>query len=99
MAPHYTILLWCNYSKDINLLSSWNQYACRKTLADSRPRIRGRFARNDEIDKNPPVQWSHIGAAEEEDEENQNWVGIFDSLVAANLDQESQGSSSFGLLY
>ncbi|KAH7513899.1 hypothetical protein FEM48_Zijuj11G0031700 [Ziziphus jujuba var. spinosa] len=24
------------------------QYACRKTLADNRPRIRGRFARNDE---------------------------------------------------
>lgn len=25
------------------------QYACRKTLADGRQRIRGRFARNDEI--------------------------------------------------
>ncbi|KAK4341650.1 hypothetical protein RND71_040151 [Anisodus tanguticus] len=25
------------------------QYACRKTLADSRPRVRGRFARNDEF--------------------------------------------------
>ncbi|KAM6578737.1 hypothetical protein CsatB_030574 [Cannabis sativa] len=25
------------------------KYACRKTLADSRPRIRGRFARNEEI--------------------------------------------------
>ena len=25
------------------------QYACRKTLADSRPRIRGRFAKNDEF--------------------------------------------------
>ncbi|KAA8522432.1 hypothetical protein F0562_013207 [Nyssa sinensis] len=25
------------------------KYACRKTLADNRPRIRGRFARNDEI--------------------------------------------------
>ncbi|KAF5478219.1 hypothetical protein F2P56_004800 [Juglans regia] len=30
-----------NFSKTI-------KYACRKTLADSRPRIRGRFARNDE---------------------------------------------------
>ncbi|KAI7742667.1 hypothetical protein M8C21_011200 [Ambrosia artemisiifolia] len=27
------------------------KYVCRKTLADSRPRIRGRFARNDEIEK------------------------------------------------
>ncbi|EYU43744.1 hypothetical protein MIMGU_mgv1a0058392mg, partial [Erythranthe guttata] len=24
-------------------------YACRKTLADSRPRVRGRFAKNDEL--------------------------------------------------
>jgi hypothetical protein len=26
------------------------QYACRKTLADSRPRVKGRFARNGETD-------------------------------------------------
>lgn len=25
------------------------KYTCRKTLADSRPRVRGRFARNDEL--------------------------------------------------
>ena len=25
------------------------QYACRKTLADSRPRVRGRFAKNEEL--------------------------------------------------
>jgi hypothetical protein len=25
------------------------QYACRKTLADNRPRVRGRFAKNDEL--------------------------------------------------
>ncbi|XP_006354533.2 homeobox protein 3 [Solanum tuberosum] len=31
-----------NFSKRI-------KYACRKTLADSRPRVRGRFARNDEF--------------------------------------------------
>ncbi|EMS50724.1 Zinc finger protein CONSTANS-LIKE 3 [Triticum urartu] len=30
-----------NFSKKI-------KYACRKTLADSRPRVRGRFAKNDE---------------------------------------------------
>ncbi|XP_057451504.1 zinc finger protein CONSTANS-LIKE 2-like [Lotus japonicus] len=76
------------------------KYACRKTLADSRPRVRGRFARNDETDQKPTVQWSHIGAAEEEDEEDESWVSIFDSIVAAaNLTQESQASSSFGLLY
>ncbi|KAL6532447.1 hypothetical protein OROGR_014417 [Orobanche gracilis] len=32
-----------NFSKKIKL------YACRKTLADSRPRVRGRFAKNDEL--------------------------------------------------
>lgn len=77
-----------------------NQYVCRKTLADRRPRIRGRFARNDEIDKNTAVEWSHIDGGEEEDEEDENWINIFDSIVAANLvHDEFQGSSSFGLLY
>jgi hypothetical protein len=31
----------------------WKQYACRKTLADNRPRVRGRFARNDEPNEIP----------------------------------------------
>ncbi|CAH8354166.1 unnamed protein product [Eruca vesicaria subsp. sativa] len=31
------------------------KYECRKTLADSRPRIRGRFARNDEISQQEQV--------------------------------------------
>ncbi|XWS74205.1 hypothetical protein CRYUN_Cryun02cG0195900 [Craigia yunnanensis] len=57
------------------------KYACRKTLADSRPRIRGRFARNEEIEKNPQVEWSHIGGEEEDDE---NWINFLDSL-SANL--------------
>ncbi|KHN22013.1 Zinc finger protein CONSTANS-LIKE 3 [Glycine soja] len=76
------------------------KYACRKTLADSRPRIRGRFARNDETAKNPPAQWSHMGNGEEEDEEEENWADFFDSLVPANIAQEPQGSSSsFGVFY
>ncbi|KAK8539404.1 hypothetical protein V6N13_104361 [Hibiscus sabdariffa] len=33
-----------------NILSRFKEvYACRKTLADSRPRVRGRFAKNDEF--------------------------------------------------
>lgn len=32
-------------------LEVYMQYACRKTLADSRPRVRGRFAKNDEFDE------------------------------------------------
>ncbi|CAH8310728.1 unnamed protein product [Eruca vesicaria subsp. sativa] len=38
-----------NYTKTI-------KYACRKTLADSRPRIRGRFARNNEIVEIPNIE-------------------------------------------
>lgn len=29
---------------------TWFQYACRKALADSQPRIRGRFAKTEELD-------------------------------------------------
>ncbi|KAJ8768620.1 hypothetical protein K2173_023524 [Erythroxylum novogranatense] len=50
------------------------KYACRKTLADSRPRIRGRFARNDETEKNPQLlQWSNI-YGEEEEEHDDTWI-------------------------
>ncbi|KAE8666672.1 putative leucine-rich repeat receptor-like protein kinase [Hibiscus syriacus] len=58
------------------------QYTCRKTLADSRPRIRGRFARNEEIGKTVPrVEWrQHVGG----DEEDENWIDFLDSL-SANL--------------
>ncbi|XP_054812428.1 two-component response regulator-like APRR5 [Prosopis cineraria] len=77
------------------------KYACRKTLADSRPRIRGRFARNEETDKNPTGPRSHENGVgvEEEDNEEENWVNLFDNLVAANLVQEPQDSSSFGLMF
>lgn len=51
------------------------QYACRKTLADSRPRIRGRFARNDEIEKSSQVQWSHTGG-EEDEEDDDDWINF-----------------------
>ncbi|XP_031259479.1 zinc finger protein CONSTANS-like [Pistacia vera] len=34
------------------------KYACRKTLADNRPRIRGRFARNDETGEIPKAACS-----------------------------------------
>jgi len=55
-------------------------------LADSRPRIRGRFARNDEIEKNPQVQWSHIGGEGEEDEDDEdNWINFIDTFSAANM--------------
>ncbi|KAJ4725912.1 zinc finger protein CONSTANS-like [Melia azedarach] len=60
------------------------KYACRKTLADSRPRIRGRFARNEEIEKNPQVQWNNVGG-EEDDEDDDNWISYLDSVSSGNL--------------
>ncbi|XP_068339565.1 zinc finger protein CONSTANS-LIKE 3-like [Pyrus communis] len=55
------------------------KYACRKTLADSRPRIRGRFARNDEIEKNSNVQWSNM-SGEEDEEEDDSWINLLDAF-------------------
>ncbi|KAJ6962377.1 hypothetical protein NC652_001135 [Populus alba x Populus x berolinensis] len=48
-----------NFSKII-------KYACRKTLADNRPRIRGRFARNEETGETPKVACSTRDENEEE---------------------------------
>ncbi|KAE9616641.1 hypothetical protein Lal_00034734 [Lupinus albus] len=76
------------------------KYACRKTLADSRPRIRGRFARNDEIVTNPHVQWSHIiGDGEEADDEDENWDNFFNTIVPESLDHEPHCSNAFDVLY
>ncbi|GAV71398.1 CCT domain-containing protein [Cephalotus follicularis] len=55
------------------------KYACRKTLADSRPRIRGRFARNDEIENNSQVQWSQISGEDDENDDD-NWIHLIDSF-------------------
>lgn len=44
----------------------WLQYACRKTLADNRTRIRGRFARNDETNDIPKPQSSKIDEYQQE---------------------------------
>ncbi|XP_051113453.1 zinc finger protein CONSTANS-LIKE 2-like [Andrographis paniculata] len=56
------------------------KYECRKTLADSRPRIRGRFARNDEVEKIPDQsQWDHTGG-EEYDEDSDNWINFLDTF-------------------
>ncbi|CAN4119006.1 unnamed protein product [Withania somnifera] len=55
------------------------KYECRKTLADSRPRIRGRFARNDEIESNPQNEYWNQSRLEELDDDN--WIGFLDAFV------------------
>ncbi|KAJ0265707.1 CCT motif family protein [Hirschfeldia incana] len=62
------------------------KYACRKTLADNRPRVRGRFARNDEVLENPKIAssftiqedddlWNLDGLHEEEEAFMSSFVG------------------------
>ncbi|KAI3749977.1 hypothetical protein L2E82_20600 [Cichorium intybus] len=63
------------------------KYVCRKTLADSRPRIRGRFARNDEIEKAIEHQCTSQGGREEgfDEEEDDNWMNNFLDSFPPNL--------------
>ncbi|XP_060170234.1 zinc finger protein CONSTANS-like [Lycium barbarum] len=60
------------------------KYECRKTLADSRPRIRGRFARNDEIERNPQNEYWNQSRLEEGEEDDENWIGFLDAF-SSNL--------------
>ncbi|XAR60519.1 hypothetical protein NMG60_11033932 [Bertholletia excelsa] len=60
------------------------KYACRKTLADSRPRVRGRFARTEEMEKSSQSQWRQMGV-EEDDEYDDNWVSLLDALSANTM--------------
>ena len=59
------------------------QYACRKTLADSRPRVRGRFAKNDDFgDTHRTASSNH----EEEDEEEVRFLQHIQLLKPTNKD-------------
>ncbi|KAF3620719.1 hypothetical protein BC332_28573 [Capsicum chinense] len=59
------------------------KYECRKTLADSRPRIRGRFARNDEIETNHHQNeyWNQSRLEELGEEDDENWIGFLDAFI------------------
>ncbi|XP_022875649.1 uncharacterized protein LOC111394098 isoform X2 [Olea europaea var. sylvestris] len=57
-----------------------NEYECRKTLADSRPRVRGRFTRNDDIEKMTQTQLDHAKVEEDDD----NWIKFLNAF-SANL--------------
>ncbi|CAL9244315.1 unnamed protein product, partial [Arabidopsis halleri] len=52
-------------------------YECRKTLADSRPRIRGRFARNDEISQQEQVDVMEAVVGDVD-----TWASFLDSFSA-----------------
>ncbi|KFK27537.1 hypothetical protein AALP_AA8G396100 [Arabis alpina] len=56
------------------------KYECRKTLADSRPRIRGRFARNDELSQDS--QHEQVDVIEAVVGDVDTWASFLDSFSA-----------------
>ncbi|KAL1342161.1 uncharacterized protein [Arachis hypogaea] len=78
-----------NFSKKI-------KYACRKTLADSRPRVRGRFAKNDDFgDAQRPASSNH----EEEDEEEVVVKEEDDMVDSSDIFAHISGVNSFKCNY
>ncbi|KAJ4874020.1 CCT motif family protein [Raphanus sativus] len=78
-----------NFSKKI-------KYACRKTLADSRPRVRGRFAKNDELCE--PYRQASSSYHEEDDDD----VGVRaeEQLVdSSDIFSHISGVNSFKFKY
>ncbi|KAM7252859.1 hypothetical protein ACFE04_008787 [Oxalis oulophora] len=78
-----------NFSKKI-------KYACRKTLADSRPRVRGRFAKNDDFGENPRPSCSN----HEEDTDDDVVVKEEEDLVdSSDIFAHISGVNSFKCNY
>ncbi|XP_042967378.1 uncharacterized protein LOC122300641 isoform X2 [Carya illinoinensis] len=78
-----------NFSKKI-------KYACRKTLADSRPRVRGRFAKNDDFGEAHRLACSN----HEEDDEGEVVVKEEDDLVdSSDIFTHISGVNSFKCNY
>lgn len=77
-----------NFSKKI-------KYACRKTLADSRPRVRGRFAKNDEFGETPRATCSNH---DEDDEEDVAVKDEDDMVDTTDIFNQISGMNSFKFL-
>ncbi|XWS08737.1 hypothetical protein CRYUN_Cryun40dG0026700 [Craigia yunnanensis] len=79
-----------NFSKKI-------KYACRKTLADSRPRVRGRFAKNDDFDETPRQACSNH---EEDDHDDEVVVKEEEDMVdSSDIFAHISGVNSFKCKY
>ncbi|XP_059653037.1 zinc finger protein CONSTANS-LIKE 5-like [Cornus florida] len=76
-----------NFSKKI-------KYACRKTLADSRPRVRGRFAKNDEFGENPRTTCSN-----HEEDTDEDVVVKEEDDISSNIFAHINGVNSFKCNY
>ncbi|XP_058101458.1 uncharacterized protein LOC131245784 isoform X3 [Magnolia sinica] len=78
-----------NFSKKI-------KYACRKTLADSRPRVRGRFAKNDEFGEAVRPSCSHH---EDDDEEEVRVKEEEEMMDSSDIFAHISGVNSFKCNY
>ncbi|XP_062108948.1 uncharacterized protein LOC133819663 isoform X2 [Humulus lupulus] len=78
-----------NFSKKI-------KYACRKTLADSRPRVRGRFAKNDDFGEIPRTT---SGNHEEDDDEEVVVKEEDDMVDSSDIFAHISGVNSFKCNY
>ncbi|KAJ6988719.1 hypothetical protein NC653_021598 [Populus alba x Populus x berolinensis] len=76
-----------NFSKKI-------KYACRKTLADSRPRVRGRFAKNDDFGDIHRTVCSH-----HEDDEDEEAVMKEEDVIDSDIFAHISGVNSFECNY
>ncbi|PON38163.1 CCT domain containing protein [Parasponia andersonii] len=78
-----------NFSKKI-------KYACRKTLADSRPRVRGRFAKNDDFGETPRT----VSSNHEDDDDEEVVVKEEDDMVdSSDIFAHISGVNSFKCNY
>ncbi|KAF5194552.1 Cct motif family protein, partial [Thalictrum thalictroides] len=79
-----------NFSKKI-------KYACRKTLADSRPRVRGRFAKNDDFGESarPNSSSNH----EDEDDEEVTVKEEEEMVDSSDIFSHISGVNSFKCNY
>ncbi|CAL9091126.1 unnamed protein product, partial [Musa textilis] len=77
-----------NFSKKI-------KYACRKTLADSRPRVRGRFAKNDELGEVARLRSSN----REFDDEEEMVIKEEDIFDSTDILEHISGVNSFKYNY
>ncbi|XP_076959803.1 uncharacterized protein LOC143635983 [Bidens hawaiensis] len=72
------------------------KYACRKTLADSRPRVRGRFAKHDEFGEN---NRTNSNQEEDTDEEERNFHEEEENFESSDILAHISGVNSFKCNY
>ncbi|KAI3826671.1 hypothetical protein L1987_00723 [Smallanthus sonchifolius] len=93
-----------NFNKKIKPSLFWNsillQYSCRKTLADSRPRVRGRFAKHDEFGESNRTNSSH---EEDTDEDGRNFHEVVkeeeENFESYDILAHISGANSFECSY